>query len=300
MVKSIYERQNDTAMLRCLVAQRAEYNRAKVILKWKNRLTCVLAVLSIVATWLNLDLLTAVSFLATVGISIAFKHMDKYIDGIKKHAASIQQYIDATLYSEVLETNLEIWGVLPTNSDLAETAGFQDDAMLESVKNWYSDFSGLPAVQQVYNCQRENIRWDSRLRKSFSIFQIIIYFVVAGIAVMVAMWKNPELVQLICVLSWFMPIIDIACTNYQVLNNDIKRLEALHKEIEDSESVIKKGNLTESIDKLIAIQEKIKENRENSYSIPEWFYQSCLSRFQKQEDAIATAVQDIENDSSRK
>ena len=69
-VDSIFNRQNDAFLLRCQVAQRSEYTRAKLVARWKAYLTVSFAVLSVVASILDIDWISAVSSLMAVALLV--------------------------------------------------------------------------------------------------------------------------------------------------------------------------------------------------------------------------------------
>lgn len=58
--------------------------------------------LSIAASIINVDWLSALVSLSAVVLLIANKYVQSYITTHKKHLALIQQYIDATLYSHII------------------------------------------------------------------------------------------------------------------------------------------------------------------------------------------------------
>lgn len=110
--KGIFVQQNDKQLLKCLVAQRQEYGNAKKAEAWKGRLILFLVIVSILASWLNVEWLTAVSSLLAMSLLVISKYIDISVSEHKKHAASIQQYFDITLYSDALRTDNSAWGAL--------------------------------------------------------------------------------------------------------------------------------------------------------------------------------------------
>ena len=130
---SIFSRQNDAFLLQCQVAQRSEYSHAKLVARWKTYLTVSFAVLSVLASVLDIDWLTAVSSLLAVVLLIFNKYSDEYIMTRKKHAASVQQYIDATLYAAAIDSNVSDWGDVPSQSDLAVSVSEYENADTSAV-----------------------------------------------------------------------------------------------------------------------------------------------------------------------
>ncbi|MDD3141174.1 MAG: S-4TM family putative pore-forming effector [Lachnospiraceae bacterium] len=289
--KSIFEQQNDELLLKCLVAQRSEYSFTKKVVTWKGRLTILFILISILSSWLDIDWFRAFSCLMAVSVLIVSKHIDAFISTHIKHAADIQQYFDVVLYSGALGNSKSEWGPLLTCSDIANAVSEIDKSALKDVMNWYSDYSMLAAEQQVFHCQRENVRWDHKLRQEYKSFQIIFFAAIFAVMTTAFFWVNPTLIKLICIISGFIPIADYVVTNYLKVNGDIKRLSELEKSCEELELDIIDDSSIDINAKLISIQNKIHESRINSFTIPDWFYKYRQSKHQKKEDHIANVIQ---------
>lgn len=290
---SIFNCQNDAFLLQCQVAQRSEYSRAKLVARWKTYLTVSFAVLSVLASVLDIDWLTAVSSLLAVALLIFNKYSDEYIMTRKKHAASVQQYIDATLYAAAIDGSVSDWGDVPGKSDLAATVSEYEKADTSSVEDWYSDYSSLPGEEQVFRCQSENIRWDFDLHKKFRVLQMVLLGAVAVVMFVAFIIADPSFVKLICVLSWFTPIAEYAYSIFMEVGESI----ALLQEMDNLSAGIEKkleGNKSRTIKReLIKLQHKIWERRENGFLIPDWFYEWHRKKQQDKEDRIAKVIQGL-------
>lgn len=293
MDKSIFTHQNDEFLLRCQVAQRSEYSYAKKIARWQTVFTIVFAIISIIASIANLEWVTAISSLLSVCLLVFNKYANKYIQTHKKHAAAIQQYIDATLYSTMLNGEASDWGDLPNKTDLANTVTNLTDVDTSAVKNWYSDYSSSPAEVQIFYCQRENIRWDYTLHKEYCKFQLLVMgisFIVLAITFFVI---DPNFIKLICILSWFIPIAEHVFSIYQEIGNNILLLQELDKLGDSLDKKIESGNFRMLKRELIKLQYKIWERRATGYLIPDWFYQKYSKKQQAKEDQMAQVIQNI-------
>ena len=290
MVDTIFNRQNDEFLLRCQVAQRREYSRAKKVARIKAIFTLGFAVISIIASALNIDLLSALSSLLAVILIVFNKYSDTYIISHKKHAASVQQYIDVTLYSAVLGGNTSEWGDIPSKTDLANSVSDISDADTSDLKNWYSDYSSLPEESQVFHCQRENIRWDYGLHKMFIHLQLILLGIVVLIMGIAFFVVNPDFIKLICVLSWFMPVGDYLFSIYKEIKGSITLLRNLESFCKEIDKKLQTGTPRTIKQDLIKLQYKIRERRELGYLIPDWFYQRHRKRQQQKEDKFADTI----------
>lgn len=290
MGNSIFARQNEEFLLKCQLAQRNEYSHAKRVGGLRSVVALIFAIFSIIASGLDVDTLSAILSLFAVGLVVFNKYSDGHISAHKKHAASIQQYIDVTLFASAIGGTKSEWGELPNKTDLAKAISEFSDVDTSKVKNWYSDYSSLPGEDQIFRCQRENVRWDYNLHKSYIYFQIGI-LLVASVAMVVTMFiVNPDFIKLICVLSWLTPLAEYT---YSVCN-EVRESISLLRKIDSSCDLIENklsGDTHVSVkQELIDLQYKIRERRENGFLIPDWFYKMLRGRQQKQEDGIAETI----------
>lgn len=287
---SVFSRQNETFLLQCQIAQRSEYSRAKLVAQWKTYLTVSFAVLSVLASVLDIDWLTAVSSLMAVALLIFNKYSNEYIMTRKKHAASVQQYIDATLYTAVIDGSISEWGDVPSKSDLAATVSEYENIDTSAVENWYSDYSGLTGEEQVFRCQNENIRWDFDLHKKFKGLQMVLLSAVAAVMLAAFIVANPSFVKLLCVLSWFAPIAEYAYSIYKEVGESISLLQEVDKLSAEIEKKLATSSPRFLKRDLIKLQHQIWNRRENGYLIPDWFYERHRNKQQEKEDNIAKAI----------
>lgn len=295
MNNSIFKNQNDKYLLKCLAAQRKEYSFAKKADTCKNVMTVALAFFSILSSAIDNDMLSAILCLFAISILIASRHVDTYILKHRKHAALIQQYFDVKLFNSVIGQGTIKWGPLPTKTDLAESISAVDDFEVEQVKNWYSDYSDLNPVSQVFYCQKENIRWDSEIRSEFKWLIVCVCSILLIVLMVIAFAINPSIIKCISVLAWFLPIADYCLSFIINLRKDINRLEKIKEQSKDVEKLLSNNSLQQSYDELSKLQHQIMDNRENATLVPDWFYHLRKNRHQKNEDKIADTIQNMSN-----
>ena len=253
--------------------------------------TLIFAAVSIAASALDIDWLTALSGLFAVMIVIINKYTATKIYAKKRHAASVQQYIDATLYASVLGNDVSDWGEVPSKSDLAETINAHGTDDTSRFANWYSDYSSLAPEAQVFYCQRENVRWDYDLHKKYRRFQVILLCGVAMAMLAAFFVVNPSFIKAVCVLSWFMPIAEYAYSIIKEVNCSISLLRDIDTQCRELEKKLEKASSRSIRTDLIRLQRKIWERRANGYLIPDWFYIRHRAKQQEIEDNIAKTIQ---------
>lgn len=283
----IFHQQNAPFLLLCQVAQRREYSSAKQLAFCQLVITMIFVVLSITATALNIEWLTAFSCFWAVALVLFNKYADKMVLAKKRHAASIQQYIDVSLFAAAIGNNATEWGELPSKTDIAHTVSkFENDDVSE-MQNWYSDYSSLSGTSQVLYCQKENIRWNCELHNKFRRLQIVFFCVIAVVLLTTLLFVNPDFIRLVCVLSWLAPIAEYTYSIWAEVQKSILTLQDIEAFSNRLESKLSSISSPSIIPDLIKLQNKIRRKRETSFLIPDWFYHHFKENQQRQEDDIA-------------
>ena len=290
MDKSIYEKQSNTLIIQCLFAQRKKYSQAKLI-SCAYFIFCVVAVCvftvlkSITHNEFIMGLSTGLSF-ATF---FATTSTNNLVSKIKTEAAEIQQYIDTTLYSSNQYFHLNDRWNRPLNKDRIieivskyPTSGFTDN------DKWYEDYSTHDYCKQILLCQKENLRWDSDLRKKYALaYKVIMYVIIASIFV-AATIINPSFLNFLSVAPWCLPFIKYLWSFNNHMNEDDNRITKLKNEannlLNNYGSVLDGDKL---IQKEIELQNGIFEHRKKALLIPNFFYKMCRPKQQKNEESIA-------------
>lgn len=291
---SIFVRQNDSFLLQCQVAQRSEYSMAKQLIRWKMIFTLIFALLSVIASILDIDLLSAISSFLAVALVLFNKSSDEKIKATKKHAASIQQYIDVTLFAPITGTSESDWGDVLNRSDLAETVSKYSNHDTSEFINWYSDYSLMNGESQIFYCQSENVRWDYTLHKEFRKLYVILLSIITLVLITIFLIVNPSFVKAFCILAWFLPIAEHCVSVIKEVDNSITILNDAHNFSKDLEKKLKTSSFRTLKRELIKLQYKIWERREKGYLIPDKFYKCYRGKQQKQEDSIAQTIQNLD------
>lgn len=289
--KSIFERQNDDILLRCLVTQRKEYSRAKRKMKAKRYLVVCSAVVSTLAACSDNENIIALAGLLAVMVPIVSRKLDRKIEQLKKAAAGIQQYIDASLFAPALHIQMASFGPFLPKSDIAEIVSKNFAAKdLEAVKNWYQNYAEFPAPMQVYYCQRENIQWDNNLRENYETFQNIWIGIACFLILVLGLWTGMTVAKFLSILAWGASLIDYLWENHEIINADLQRLKEMRRLCSAFENEGKKQSDQQAQKVLIDIQKKIREHRERAFLIPDMFYKLLKKRHQEQMERYSDTV----------
>ncbi|MBR2003956.1 MAG: hypothetical protein IJ991_07215, partial [Thermoguttaceae bacterium] len=176
MAENIYTWQNDEEMLQCLLAQRQEYDRVKMLRLSNTIATVAVGGVAVASTWYSAEWLTASLGLAGIGLPLWIRWTSTRVKEMQQRAASIQQYFDVRLFSKALGGDISEWGELPALSTVAESIGKVKDLNYGGAP-WYNDYSALTPAKQVFYCQRQNIRWSARLYREYQKFYVALFFI---------------------------------------------------------------------------------------------------------------------------
>ena len=141
MTNSIYSKQNDIRMLKCLTAQRKKYKTARKKALIKDYAIVGFALFSLFASFVNSDVVDAIAFLLLSILSVLKPQIDYDLIKLKRTAAEIQNYVDVTLYTYVLDNPSLDWKPFLKDDIVDEYICNINKYEMNDVKNWYSDYS---------------------------------------------------------------------------------------------------------------------------------------------------------------
>lgn len=291
---NIFHWQNDKLLLQFQMMQRAEYAHAKKKSGIKEIIIFTYAIASVIASFIDIDWVSALLSLIATVLVIANKYLDEHIQLIKQHAASVQQYIDVELYSKALEMDRAEWGGLPTKTELVKAVLPVVSGNTFEVQDWYSDYSTLSCEEQVFYCQRENVRWNYDLLNSFKRFEAVTLSVVCAVMLGIFIKTDITFTKILCFLAWIAPIAEYAYSEHKEINKSIELLTNIDKLCNEIERDFSK-NPSEIKKKLINLQYRIKEKRELGYLIPDWFYRLKQPKQQIKEDNMAEKISNLDD-----
>lgn len=287
--KQIFQRQNQVGLVD---AQKT----AACCYAYGKKLTIVLALLLILYPILvnilvffvdNMVLSGILTFLLFVSLIIA-EVLRRQISKAKFNGAGMQQYFDELVFDLKNSCKKYLMPKKLTLSERLELILKYKDRSNENYKNWYSDFSSLPYEQAVYQCQKQNIRWDISVRKKYQILLMVSASFLALVVIINAIIKHYEVLSLITILSSIFPLFSYFFSSFKKLNSDISAQEDLYIHIEKIEGQITKEN--EIWDEIEELQVEIFSYRKKAYLIPDWFHCIFKKDLQKSETEFAKLI----------
>lgn len=291
--KEIFERQNMPGLVS---AQKA----ASYCYKDGKKLATALALISIIfpiAT--NILLLfvddIVVSSILSVFLFLGFilaEIIRMSLDKAKFNGAGLQQYFDEFVFGLKNSCKKYLVPAKITSSERIRLILKYKDEPDENFSNWYSDYSKLSYEQAVYQCQKENIRWDLAIRKKYKNFLVLLMVLLGVFLIINAILQRMEIVSLITIISSILPLSSYFYNGLKKLSKNIKSQENLYSHIEVIERDLK--NQKAILDEIEELQVEIFEYRKKAYLIPDWFYKFYRNKFQTQEDLYAKHISNVD------
>lgn len=292
----IAQYQNEPRQLERLAAQRQYYSDAKNCSSLQLILGVILPGLFALATLLLPSLST---FAAIYGVLILFTNivtLDPIVSTKKKCAAEVQDIFDRDVLelpqSEIIR-NRSV-----SEEDISEQAAkYQKSNSLDLLLNWYT-----PTVSNIdihvgrILCQRMNVQWDMRIRKSYSnlLFTVITLLIIA--VAIAGVFSHLLFAQVILTISSLSPFLQFA-TSQRARNSEAsERLDILRTSFQSVFNLILEKSITpQRLDQFAReAQALLHEHRSRSPLIPDCMYvKSKHKNEQIMKEAIDKLLADV-------
>lgn len=280
-------KQNEECSIQMLAAQREVYEEAKRYEKLVVIFSILLPVISAIMNDFFKDnvTLTVVTYIVSVVSLFIGLFFRRKINKEKSLAANIQLQFDMYVYQ--LPWDKDLFGERKDlNDTIAEKASkhLTNKERRNKLVDWYRpEVAKYDYLNSIAFSQKENLSWDSRLRRRYKWGSIILIVIISVIILGSGIAIQDSLEGILLKLIFIAPLVCWLWDTILSLNDDIDRLKHLKSKLDEQ--------LT--IKRLKVIQKDITEHRKNCRSIPRWFY----NRFREKDEIIQKNV-DIVNQSN--
>lgn len=287
-MNDIVEKENQTAFIDRLLAQRNLYSKAKCF----SGALLVLCVLVPVVLFFVKCFIPSVCYISEIVVvygvvatilRILLKDTTDCYQGL---AARVQQLFDTELFD--LEWNKPLCGEKPCPEKIRKYSRKGDRSKLT---NWYGELvAKLPKSTGSLVCMRTNVMYDKGLREKYFICCVIVFALAALAVTVLGLLNNTRLwdaflyglVPLMPIITWF---IDVFKQHFK----SIKVLDNLYALIISTLETARGGNEIDN-ETLTEIQNFIFLHRKSSYLIPDCVYNLFRS---KSEEEASYGVQQV-------
>lgn len=295
--KEIFSRQNLPGMISAQKAASYCYAKGKQL---AVILACLLIILPIVINlsiqFVNNEVISCILIVISLIDFIFGEIIKRQLNKAKLNGAGMQQYFDEFIFN--LKNSSKKY-LAPKKLSLEERLKLIrkfEDKDNSPYYDWYSNYSTLPYEQAVYNCQKENIRWDISIRKKYRVFQIILASLAVIVIAISAILQRMNVLSLIVIVFSIAPLFSYFYSGFQKLHKDIASQQKLYDTISSIEGKLKsKKKIWDEIEEL---QVEIFDYRKKAYLIPNWFYKLFRKNMQTEEDRLAKEISKVDNKNS--
>lgn len=286
-MNQISVKQNQGKYLKYLAAQRQLYDEAK---KWYGGALGAGILIAIIGnaffltrTW---DFVPPLISLLAVAIALIDSFALPHIaDKRRKDAAKIQEAFDC----DVLEIPWNQYlGARPAAEAIYQAAerykSKHSSQEWESLRNWYTP-AGLEEMdlpQARVACQRENIWWDSELRRKYASWVTIVTIVLFVVLIVWGVVSNWSLRDLLGPFSFSISLLIIGCKHREAHLKAAERLDKLRGLADALWRNVQEHTLTddETVRQSRELQTQIFQHRSSTVPVFSWFYNRLRKQFE--------------------
>lgn len=287
--KIIFERQNEQGMINAQKAAHYSYLTGKRVIFVLATVSIIIPIISNVLLLLFNNIILA-NLLSVIGVCcfLGGEILRLFIKRYKFYGAGLQQYFDEFVFG--LKNSCRKY-IPPKKLTFEQRLSLlkkyekKDNAPFV---NWYSDYSSLPYEKAVYYCQKENIRWDKKLREKYIAGLVISLFIIILAFVIHAIFYNKSTNDLIAILVSIAPVFSYLIHGIIKLCKDLNNQKNILSCIENIET--KMTSSKKIWDEVEELQVEIFKYRKTNYLIPNWFYNLFRKSIQKNEDDLAQGI----------
>ncbi len=285
-MNQIPQRQNEDRFLQLLAAQRQLYDEEKKGMTIWTGIATALAILGTSAIAIMqpfTPLLTWITLMVVVG---EFAVVPVIVNR-RKNAAKIQETLDCELLD--IEWNQVLAGSKPEPEViLSATQKFREHRNpdeWEKLKDWYSPTVGnLPLPKARIACQKENIWWDSRLRRAYArwVFLVtgIVFFAIITIGIG-AKWTLAQFFQGPLLLT--LPALALGLKHGYDHYKSANRLDELKRVVDELWKDVSRETVSHEVlaQRTRQLQDEIFRHRSENPPVFSWFYKKLQKRFEQ-------------------
>lgn len=285
MDDSVFSKQKDREILLLLAAQNHQYSIAKK-LQYPALYLSILGtiIFTILTSLYDVELLRTLSSFMAIVIFVITSILERKSKNYIEQAAKIQQTIDVHLF-RIPDNSHTL-----TRTEIKEIVADYGSVDLANFMNWYSDYSGMDFPRQVFFSQKENIRWDKKLKKKYLGRIIALAVLFPTLLVLHAIFLNKTASSFFAVASWLFPLEQFLIIQWIGLVDNIKYLESVNQFAREIDNDLNLRSAREVECKLCGLQTYIYEYRKRSILIPNWYYQKHQKEIQDYEDKVAEHI----------
>lgn len=158
-----------------------------------------------------------------------------------------------------------------------------------SIKNWYSNFKGLPLEIATLLAQDENVNWEKKQRQKYKKLLNIILIIYFLSVVLIYLFTN-SIVNIIFTIPIIFELVDLFIDNIDCIKNCEEIKDKLGKSYNYIKEIGKRYDVNRIKNSVMEIQFKIYENRKEAIPVPDKIYTIFRVELQNESNLYIRAI----------
>jgi Flp pilus assembly protein TadB len=281
-MNAISSQQNQDSLLTLLAAQRLLYSQEKMRLaSW----VIIVLIVTMAGTGAIRGLEEYVPFFTFSALLLAageYLYL-KTLSKKREQAARIQEMFDCKLFQ--LEWNKFLAGKPPSVAIIATAADQlrRKKGEWEKLRDWYGSAKpGLPLAHARLLCQRENLSWDSGLRRTYAVCVLSLVSAIAILLFLAALKLNLGMANFFGIpMIIFFPLFTLGLSHAWTQWRVAQRSTELHEALEEVLESFAQGKTEDALLTQAArnLQNEIFHQRADNLPVWNWFYNILKKSF---------------------
>lgn len=294
MSNSINIDQNKKEYLRYRYVSRKLYSIEK---KNRNYIILISIILYLIGVLPKISEWTITVIVPIIWIPIGYvwkrKLKEIHTSAVEYHEFSDRQMFDIDELKSLIENSDNLY-----QNAVDITEGKKDkqyfDEMIQkehkiSIKNWYSNFKGLPLEIATLLAQDENINWEKKQRQKYKkILNIILIIYFLSIVLIYVFTKS--ILNIIFTIPIIFELVELVIDNIDCIKNCNDITDKLGKSYNYIKELGKRYDINMIKKSIMEIQFKIYENRKEAIPVPDKIYTIFREELQEESNLYIKAI----------
>lgn len=239
--------------------------------------------------------ITAIAPIIWIPIGYVWKRKLKeiHISAVEYHEFSDRQMFDIDALKSLIENSDNLYQNAVNITEGKKDKQYFEDMIQKdhkiSIKNWYSNFKGLPLEVATLLAQDENINWEKKQRQKYKKILNIILIIYFLSTALIYVFTN-SIVNIIFTIPIIFELVELVIDNIDCIKSCNDIMDKLGKSYNYIKELGKTYDVNRIKKSIMEIQFKIYENRKEAIPVPDIIYTIFREELQKESNLYIKAI----------